>query len=236
MTEAHSEPLQAEVHAPPSNANLFERDWDVPWHAHLVPVVLAIGMVGFWLAAHGQMSSYAVSWVAIRQDRISPLFLHIFAHGGLPHILMNLVALLILGGPLISRLGKPPLSWARFIYLFIGSGVAGAAMFLLMNRDASLSVLGASGSVFGLVAALARVHPITGELVGITSQRTWSLFKFFVGNHFALFALIAVVAVVSGRAIGLAWEAHLGGLLFGFFTAAIFLPAAPRTNDQVQSR
>ncbi len=235
MTEAHSEPLDAEVHAPP-NANLFERDWDVPWHAHLVPVVLSIVMVGLWLSTHGDMSSYAVSWEPIRQDRILPLFSHIFAHGGLPHLALNLVALLILGGPLISRLGRPPMSWARFIYLFIGGGVSGAVMFLLVNRDASLSVLGASGSMFGLVAALARIHPITGELVGITSKRTWSLFKFFIGNHFVLFALIAIVAVVSGRAVGLAWEAHLGGLIFGFFTAAIFLPCAPQGNNQSQSR
>lgn len=203
---------------------LFLRQWSVPWHSHVVPMVVGtiVAVVFLWggvpVASH-----WALSWQAIDNGQISPIVLHMFAHGGTLHVLLNLGAFLFLSAPLISRLGKPPLAWGRFLYLLFGSGVSGGLLFLLVNRDSAASVLGISGAVFGLVAALARVHPATGDLVGVRSQRTWLLIKFFVQNHVALFLLLAIMAVVSGRWVGLAWEAHLGGLLFGFFATPLYL-------------
>ena len=205
-------------------STLFVRDWSVPWHCHVLPVVLGllVTLIFFWggvpLASH-----WALSWRAIQNGWVLPIFLHIFVHGGLLHLLLNLTAFLFLSAPLISRLGRPPLSWARYLYILVGSGLSGGALFLLVNHNSAKSVLGISGAVFGLVAALARVHPATGDLVEVRSQRTWLLVKFFVHNHVALFLLLAIMAVVSGRWVGLAWEAHLGGLLFGFFATPLYL-------------
>jgi membrane associated rhomboid family serine protease len=150
-----------------------------------------------------------------------------FAHGGLAHVLMNAAALLLLSGPLISRLGKPPVSWMRYIYLMLGSGTSGAILFLMLNRGEASSMLGASGAVFGLLGTLARVHPSTGHAVPIRSRRTWLVARLFVQNHLILFALLAVVALLAGGSTLVAWQAHLGGLLFGFFAAPLFLQQSP---------
>lgn len=204
--------------------NLFARDWDVPRHAYLVPVGLAAIIIGIGLALPTEVTaSWALSWHSLHRGEMLPLVLHLFAHGGWAHVGMNVAALVLLSGPVISRLGAPPLSWARYLYLFFGSGFAGAALFLLFNRD-SASMLGASGAIFGLLGALARVHPSTGEAVSIRSPRTWSLVKVFAQNHIVLFALLVAVAVLTGRSVLVAWEAHLGGLLFGFFATPLYLP------------
>jgi len=196
----------------------------VPWHAYLVPLGLVAIIIGIWLALPTEVTgSWALSWNSLRQGQVLPLVLHLVAHGGWAHVGMNVAALVLLSGPLISRLGAPPLSWARYLYLFVGSGLSGAALFLLFHRD-SASMLGASGAIFGLLGALARVHPSTGEAVSIRSPRTWSLFKLFAQNHLVLFALLVVVAVLTGRSVLVAWEAHLGGLLFGFFATPLYLP------------
>lgn len=202
---------------------LFVRDWTVPWHAHVLPMGLSVLLVGIWLESGGRMNSWAVSWQTLWQNPIS-LVTHMFAHGGLAHVSMNAGALLLLSGPLISRLGHAPLSWMRYLYLFTGSGVSGAALFLILNPAGATSMLGASGAVFGLLGTLARVHPATGQAVPIRSRRTWMVAKFFVQNHLALFALLALIALLTGGSALLAWEAHLGGLLFGFFVAPLFLP------------
>jgi len=198
----------------------------VPWHAHLVPSALALAVLGIWLTVPPDtlMRSWALSWPSLREGHGLTLVLHLFAHGSWPHVGMNVAALMLLSGPLISRLGAPPLSWARYLYLYVGSGLSGAVLFGILNQDGAASMLGASGAIFGLLGALARVHPSTGEAVPIRSPRTWSLVKVFVHNHIALFSLLAVVAVFTGSSALVAWEAHVGGLLFGFFATPLYLP------------
>jgi membrane associated rhomboid family serine protease len=207
-------------------SSLFTRDWSVPWHAHLMPAAIATLIVGIWIGSDGKMTSWAVSWNSLSEQSIWPLFMHMFAHGGLPHVAMNAVVLLLLSGPLISRLGEPPISWMRYAYLLVGSGLFGAAVFLTLNYGSSVSMLGASGAIFGLLGTLARIHPSTGRAVPINSRRTWLVVKLFIQNHVALFALLALIALLTGGAALVAWEAHLGGLLFGFFAAPLFLQHA----------
>lgn len=213
--------------------NLFNRQWDVPWHAHLVPLGLAALMSVFWLtfSSAGQMTSWALSWPALQQGRISLLAAHMFAHGGLLHLSMNLAALMLFSGPLISRLGPPPISWVRYLYLFFGSGLCGAALFLAASYGNRTSILGASGAIFGIVGALARVHPATGEVVPIRSVRTWLLAKFFVQNHILLIALLAIMGFFAWGSAAVAWEAHLGGLLFGFFATPLYLAGSRFAAD-----
>jgi membrane associated rhomboid family serine protease len=145
-----------------------------------------------------------------------------FAHLSLLHLALNALALLVLGGPLVACFGAPPVSWARFLYLYLGAGVCGGIAFAIVHDDPT-PVVGASGAIFGVLGALARVHPATGNLVPVGSRRTWLMTKFFISNHVVLFGIAIVVAVLSGQSQSLAWEAHLGGLLFGFFAAPLFL-------------
>jgi membrane associated rhomboid family serine protease len=213
-------PPQDSVH------NLLDRTWTVPWHAHIAPLVLGGITAIIWLKTshNGDMPNWALSWHALREGRAATIATHIFAHGGLLHLFMNVGAMLLLSGPLVSRLGTPPLSWARFLYLYFGSGVLGGLLFLAMHTSRDGSMLGASGALFGVLGALARVHPATGEVVAVRSVRTWSLAKLFLQNHLVLFALVFLMALVTGVAQGLAWQAHLGGMLFGFFAAPLYLP------------
>lgn len=198
----------------------------MPWHTHLVPSALAAVILGIWFIVPPDelRQFWALSGRWLGQDYGPSLLLHAFAHGSWAHVGMNVAALLLLSAPLISRLGAPPISWARYLYLYVGSGFSAAVMFGIFNQEGAGSMLGASGAIFGLLGAWARVHPSTGEAVPIRSKRTWSLVKVFVQNHVALFTLIAVVAVFTGSSALVAWEAHLGGLLFGFFATPFYLP------------
>ena len=202
--------------------NLFERTWRVPWHAHTVPGVLALILfVSWYLTPTDVARSMALSWAGLELGRTSTIWLHMFAHGSFLHVLLNCAALLALSGPLIARLGDPPLSWGRYAYLFFGSGLAGAGLFLALNHTAAM--LGASGAIFGIFGALARVHPHSGVLVPVKSRRTWLVAKSFVREHLIMFALLALIALLWGKSASIAWQAHLGGLLFGIFAASFFL-------------
>lgn len=214
---------QPDTPADSAEQGLFDREWNVAWHHHLVPVALSLLLCVLWLltSREGSIALWAVSWPAVADGRVLTIALHMFAHGGFIHLAMNIAALLAISGPLISRLGPAPVSWLRYLYLFFGSGLAGAALFLASNQ--AMLMLGSSGAVFGLLGALTRVHPRTGDAIPIRSARTPQLLKFFLHNHIVLLGIALIGAVFTGGFQFFAWEAHLGGLLFGFFVAPVFL-------------
>lgn len=200
------------------------------WQDYTLPTVLAVILIALWgFSPDGMMGSWAVSPVTISRSSLV-IILHIFAHGGLIHVMLNVAALLVVGPRLIARIGAKPISWARFLYVFLGSGITGGGAFLLLNSSQSTSALGASGAIFGLVGALARIHPGTGVAVSLISRRSWLLARMFVRDHAIMFALIFGALVLTGHSAMVAWEAHLGGMLFGFFVAPLFLPSAFEAN------
>jgi membrane associated rhomboid family serine protease len=201
---------------------LLERTWGVPWHAHLLPGALAVLLLVSWyLTPEDKAMSMALSWAGLQQGNTASIWLYMFAHGSFFHVFLNCAALMALSGPLVARLGDPPLSWGRYIYLYLGSGLAGAALFLALNHSAAM--LGASGAIFGIFGALARVHPHHGTLVPVKSHRTWLLAKAFVRDHLFMFGVLVLSAFILGKSASIAWQAHLGGLLFGVFAASFFL-------------
>ena len=74
------------------------------------------------------------------------LFTAIYLHGGLFHILFNVLWIRQLG-PEVGKLYGP----TRYFIIFTTGGVVG---FLLSNAVSGYPTLGASGSIFGLLAAL----------------------------------------------------------------------------------
>jgi membrane associated rhomboid family serine protease len=204
--------------------HLLLREWEVPRQAHIVPLGLTAIMTWIcYLALPSRFpDAWLLSWTQVNSGHLAALVLYMFAHISWVHLATNCLALIVLGGPLIACLGAPPLSWGRFLYLYLGSGICGGLLFMVIHQDAT-PVLGASGAIFGVLGALARVHPATQAAVPIGSRRTWLLTKFFLSNHALLIAIVVTLAVLTGQVHSFAWEAHLGGLLFGFVAAPLFL-------------
>ena len=83
-----------------------------------------------------------------------------FLHGSVLHIVFNMLALWWLGAPVEMALGR-----ARYLGLYLVSGLAGAAGALIANPN-SVTV-GASGAIFGLLGAgLILEWQATGSLAG----------------------------------------------------------------------
>lgn len=131
-----------------------------------------------------------------------------FAHdpGSVFHILFNMYAL-YLGGSYL----EPVLGRLRFLALYLLSALGGSVGVLLLS-DARIPVVGASGAVFGLFAAMfvllrSRGIPATQIVV-------------LVGINLALGFFISNIS----------WEGHVGGLVTGGLVAAVyaFTPQGPK--------
>jgi len=214
---------------PPETAPLRRTD-----HVPAIAIGAASVFTAVWLIATRGLDGivdWGLSAQALAQGRFETIFLHMFTHGGLWHLVMNLLVLAAIGGMLTARLGAPPLAWLRFLLLFVLSALAGAALFLALHPTGSMPMVGASGGIYGLIALLLRSRPDGGPVLAIRSRTIrrsgWALVK---ENAF-LFVLLAVMSWAGDAAIGLAWEAHLGGFLFGLLAGPWFLPRSAESDS-----
>jgi membrane associated rhomboid family serine protease len=140
--------------------------------------------------------------------RIWPLYLHTlvtyaFLHGSVGHIFFNMLTLYFFGGDLDLFLGT-----RRFLILYFGSALTGGIAAALFLKGPVL-VVGASGALYGLLAAYALYFPETTVLLWfVLPMKIWVLVLIWVG--------LSVFYSVFGSGGGIAHLAHLGGALFGF--------------------
>jgi membrane associated rhomboid family serine protease len=219
-----------------------EQEPQLPWQTKMPAAVVGVACVFafFWVNFTGGgdgMSRWGLSASALSEQRFETVLLHMFAHGGAMHLVMNMTVLAGIGPTLTSRLGCYPLNWLRFLLLFFLSGLAGAVLYLVLHPTGTVPMVGASGALYGLVGLMLRTPADGGAVLAVKSRQIrrvgWDLVK----QNVFLFALLALLAWTSGTAGGLAWEAHLGGFLFGMFVGPKLLPRAeaPDSNGELSS-
>lgn len=186
--------------------------------------LLAIAFMVQW--SQGGPQAWGLSGQALRDGRWTTLLSHMFAHAGLGHFLMNISALLALSPVVLVRLGAGPASWLRYATLFLFAGWAGAALYLALHPFGAVPMVGASGAICGLWGAAARVD-FDGGLVPLRSRQVWNHLKAFAKANIILFLILFALVWLSGGVGGLAWEAHLGGFLFGLFAMPLISGLRP---------
>ena len=135
---------------------------------------------------------------------------HMFAHStALPfmHLLFNMLSLFLFGRVLEQLLGR-----ARFLALYALSGLGGAVAVMLLSPDRP--VLGASGAIFGLLAAFFVIQ----RRLGLSNP-----------------TLLVIIALNLGAGFilpGISWQAHVGGLVVGAAVALVYM----RTRRIAQKR
>lgn len=191
------------------------------WPGLLLSGVLVIAFIA--QLASGDPLRWAVSAQTLSQGRFETLLTHMFAHGGLSHLLMNLSALFALSPILVSRLGLSPRGWLRYFVFFVLSGLIGGLTYLAIHPMGAVPMLGASGAICGLWGAIARIGP-DAELLPLRSRHTMRVVRDFIVANAILFALVFLLVLITRGQGGLAWEAHLGGFLFGLFGVPFLKP------------
>lgn len=130
---------------------------------------------------------------------------YMFLHGGLWHIFFNMFILWMFGSELEHTLGT-----REFVrYYFLTGIVAGFSILIwnLMKYPDALTI-GASGAVFGILAAYALFFPDRHVYV-------YFLFPVKVKYFVLVLGLIEFISLPSYD--GISHIAHLGGMIAGFF-------------------
>ncbi len=140
-------------------------------------------------------------------------FTYLFLHGGLWHLLLNMLVLWMFGSDLERHWGR-----RRFlIYYFltgVGAGIINVAVKTIADPhgvgSSKLPTIGASGAIYGILLASALIFP---------DRQVW-LIPFPVTLPMRMYVLI-IGAIAFFGSLGAGGDnishiSHLGGMIFGF--------------------
>ena len=140
------------------------------------------------------------------------LITSMFLHGGVMHLVMNMLFLGIFGDNVEDAMGH-----RRFVLFYVVCGAAAALTHVVIAPGMTTPMIGASGAISGILGAYLILHP-----------KAWVTFLVFVfpftlpawillGGWFVIQFLSAL-----GGGGGVAWWAHVGGFVAGMLLVARF--------------
>ncbi|HTR63568.1 MAG TPA: rhomboid family intramembrane serine protease [Candidatus Binataceae bacterium] len=154
-------------------------------------------------------------------EPILTIFTAMFVHGGVLHVVGNMLYLFIFGAAVEWRLGS-----IRFLFFYFASGVAAAIATILIAPQSGVPVIGASGAIAGVLGAYfifyprGRITTILPLFIYIQIIEVPAVLYLLLWFALQLYSGLAegTPSTVAG---GVAWWAHIGGFLFGLALAPL---------------
>jgi len=162
------------------------------------------------------LARFALSGEGMARGYWWTLVTHIFLHANLLHLLVNVLGLWFVGPVVEFMLGR-----VKYVVLFVAAGVCGGLLQMAFSAP-SAELVGASGSVCGLLLAFTTANPempLRALIFFVIPVRTkaWML-----GLGLIVFSLVCAVLHVLPQ---IGHLAHLGGALAGAFLAWLWIPS-----------
>jgi len=184
------------------------------WTPAIKTLVIAC-VIGFLIQVFDQFAgtpgspSFAYKFGLVPQDVTQRYYFwqvvtYIFLHGGFFHILFNMFGLYMFGSELEATWGT-----REFTKFFFICGIGAALTSIVASPHSSVPIIGASGAIFGLLLAYGVLFP--NRLIYLYMIIPIPA-KWFV----VIFGAITFLSAINATQSGVAYVAHLGGMLFGF--------------------
>lgn len=187
-------------------------------------LIIAINIAAFALEL-SQSEDWVVQWSVVPSDIVSgqhwiTLLTAMFLHGGFMHIIGNMVFLWVFGPEMEDAIGH-----FKYLLFYLAGGMA-AWMTQIAADPASMTPnLGASGAIAAVMGAFLVTFPRdrirTVLFFGIFFRVTVIPAVFLIGFWFLLQLISAGIS--SGQTEGVAYLAHIGGLLFGAVVGGLLI-------------
>lgn len=202
-----------------NKSSFFSRIGFLSMTAWIIIATSIISIVGFFVFA---LFPNGIDYLALKPGNILQgkylwtLVLHIFVHGGLAHLLINMFALFSLGSLCERIIGRK-----RYIWFYIISGVFAGLLSVLLAGffgfgfwekifgSADVYMVGASGAIFAVAGLFVMLLP--------KIRFTIIFLPFFSLPAYVMVPLVLVITWVATFAAGLPIgnTAHLGGFIAG---------------------
>lgn len=208
---------QKTIHDNEAYAKVFE-----PKNIIITPILILLCVIVFvlmYVLGNGSenietLVMFGANWQPlVKAGEVWRLFTSMFLHIGIIHLVCNMYSLWIIGRQLETFLGK-----FKFLIVYLGSGILGSLLSVVVHSSVSA---GASGAIFGLMGSL-----------------------LYFGYHYRLYLgsvmktqvipVILINLLIGFTLSGIDNFAHIGGLIGGYlFTMALGVPGKSKTSEKV---
>jgi membrane associated rhomboid family serine protease len=148
------------------------------------------------------------------------LMTSMFLHGGIMHLIGNMLYLWIFGNNIEDAMGH-----GRFVLFYLTCGVVAAMSHAMTDTGSVVPMIGASGAISGILGAYLLLYPRAQVLVliplGFFTRLMYVPAGLVLGLWFLLQIISGSVSVGQGGG-GVAWFAHIGGFLAGMILVGLF--------------
>ena len=152
--------------------------------------------------------------LTVRNFMVWQLFTYLFLHGGIWHLIFNMLTLWMFGSPLERDWGT-----RRFLKYYFICGIGAGVFDLVLNilfGHWNNTTIGASGAIYGLLVGFGVLYP---------NQTVLMNFLFPIKAKYMVMIYAGVELLMSmGVNSGVSNIAHLGGMVVGFVYLKSRLP------------
>ncbi|MGA1826328.1 MAG: rhomboid family intramembrane serine protease [bacterium] len=212
---------------------------DVPTETFPIDTILIIGINIFIflyqasLGIGGQRLVYSygiMPYEIIRFKDIAPtipypiyatLFTSMFLHGGFFHLAGNMLYLWIFGNNVEDAVGH-----FKFLIFYFTCGIAAGFLYIILNPNSKVPLIGASGAISGILGAYlllyprARVHTLIIFIFFVQIIKIPAVIVLGFWIIIQILNYLSSIGTVSSG--GIAWLAHIGGFFAGLFLIRYF--------------
>jgi membrane associated rhomboid family serine protease len=150
----------------------------------------------------------------------------LFLHANFMHVFGNMIFLFVFGDDIEEALGH----W-RFLGFYLACGIGSGVAFALSDPSSTTDLIGASGAVSGVIAAYLLFRPCAKVtcLLGLIPLR---LRAYWIIGGWAIWQFVDAASRTDD---GIAYWAHVGGLITGAILFVVMRPPGIALFDCVHS-
>ena len=155
----------------------------------------------------------------LKQSSLLTIFTSMFLHGGLFHLLGNMLFLWIYGNNVEDSMGH-----IKFLIFYLLCGLAASLLQAIVSFDSSIPMIGASGAVSGVLSAYFLLYPKARVLTLVVLLIFITFIRIPAGLLIGFWFLSQIINAYFNdpNSPGVAWYAHVGGFLMGLLLIPFF--------------
>lgn len=154
------------------------------------------------------------------------LITSMFMHGGIAHLLGNMLYLWIFGDNIENTLGHK-----RYLLFYLVTGIIASLCHVystkILGQNMYIPSLGASGAISGILGGYILLFPRRRVRV-IMIRMVTDVSAIVAIGIWIVFQIISGMGVLGGEAGGVAYAAHIGGFFAGLLLIKLFTPRVVR--------